>query len=210
MAFKKYVEVAGSERKPMQGAIRTGHSDPNEVMQVTLVLRQRTTGGKQTPLADLVARGQRVSREEYEARYGADPTDVHKVLAFATQFGLALANVNMPARTVALSGTCAAFSQAFQVQLASYNYKGGSYRGRSGAVKVPQELSSIIRSVHGLDNRPQAETHFRIASKPSGSAKPAATAGFLHCPASRPGIQLPDRPERNGRDDRNHRTGRRL
>jgi kumamolisin len=104
------------------------------------------------------------------------PADVHKVLAFATQFGLALANVNVPARTVALSGTCAAFSQAFQVQLASYNYKGGSYRGRSGAVKVPQELSSIIRSVHGLDNRPQAETHFRIASKPSGSAKPAATA----------------------------------
>ncbi len=179
MAFKKYVEVAGSERKPLQGAIRTGHSDPNEVMQVTLVLRQRTASGKETPLADLVARGQRVSREEYAARYGADVADVHKVLAFAAQFGLALAGVNLPARTVVLSGTCAAFSQAFQVQLASYNYKGGSYRGRSGTVKVPQELSSIIRSVHGLDNRPQAETHFRIASKSAGSAKPAATEASL-------------------------------
>ena len=142
MAFKKYVEVAGSERKPLQGAVRTGHSDPNEVMRVTLVLRQRTTGGKQTPLADLVARGQRISREEYEARYGADPADVHKVLAFAAQFGLALADANLPARTVSLSGTCAAFSQAFQVQLASYNYKGGSYRVRTGTVKVPQELNS--------------------------------------------------------------------
>ncbi len=179
MAFKKYVEVAGSERKPLQGATRTGHSDPNEVMQVTLVLRQRTSGGKPIPLADLVARGQRVSREEYEARYGADPTDVHKVLAFAAQFGLALANANLPAKTVSLSGTCAAFSQAFQVQLARYNYKGGSYRVRTGAVKVPQELSAIIRSVHGLDNRPQAETHFRIGSKLSASAKPSATQASL-------------------------------
>jgi kumamolisin len=179
MAFKKYVEVAGSDRKPLQGATRTGHSDPNEVMQVTVVLRQRASGAKQTPLADLVARGQRVSREEYEARYGADPDDVRKVLAFAAQFGLALANVNLPARTATLSGTCAAFSQAFQVQLASYNYKGASYRLRSGTVKVPQELSSIIRSVHGLDNRPQAQTHFRIASKSSGSAKPQAAAASL-------------------------------
>jgi kumamolisin len=175
MAFKKYVEVAGSERKPMLGAARTAHSDPNEVMQVTLVLRQRVTGGKQTPLAELVARGQRLSREEYEARYGADPADVRKVAAFAAQFGLALANVNLPARTVSLTGTCAAFSEAFQVQLGSYKYQGGSYRGRTGLVKVPQELSSIIRSVHGLDNRPQAQAHFRLASTGAAAAAQAVS-----------------------------------
>ena len=39
MAFNKYVKLPGSEREPMPGATMAGSSDPNEVMQVTLILR---------------------------------------------------------------------------------------------------------------------------------------------------------------------------
>ncbi len=178
MASRKYAKVAGSERQPMQGATRTGSADPNEAMQITLVLRPRASGQKGTALADLIARGKRISREEYAAQYGADPADVQKVAAFASEFGLTMANVNLPARTVQLNGTCAAFSKAFQVELANYKHPAGSYRGRTGEVNVPQELGAIIVSVHGLDNRPQAKPHFRLATKRRSKAAAAAAVSY--------------------------------
>ena len=178
MPSKKYTKVVGSERQPMPGATRSGSADPNEVMQVTVVLRPRSTAQKATALADVVARGKRISREEYAAQYGADPADVQKVAAFASEFGLTTANVNLPARTVQLSGKCAAFMKAFQVELATYKHTGGSYRGRTGSVNVPQELGAIIVSVHGLDNRPQAKPHFRLATKRRSKAAAAASVSY--------------------------------
>src|ERR1035441_711085 len=164
MAFEKYVKVPGSEREPMAGGTQAGSLDPNEVMQVTLALRPRALGPKQESLDKLVASGKRLSREEYEARYGADPADVQQVERFATAHGLALAQVNLAARTVVLTGRCADFAKAFQVQLARYEYEGGSYRGRAGPVNIPEELNGVVHSVHGLDNRPQAQTHYRVAN----------------------------------------------
>jgi len=159
MAFEKYVKVPGSEREPMRGATKSGSLDPNAVMQVTLVLRPRASGPKQESLDKLVASGKRLSREEYEARYGAAPADVKQVEAFASAHGLALAEVDLAARSVVLTGRCADFAKAFHVQLARYEYEGGSYRGRTGAVNIPAELDGIVVGVDGLDDRPQAEAH---------------------------------------------------
>jgi kumamolisin len=178
MPSKKYGKVAGSERQPMRGAQRSGSADPNELMQVTVVLRPRGSGGRTPALEHQVARGERISREEYEARYGADPADVQKVASFASEHGLTMANVNLAARSVVLSGPSAAFSKAFQVELARYEYSGGSYRGRTGAVGVPEELGAIVVSVHGLDNRPQAKPHFRVATKRSSHAAAAAAVSY--------------------------------
>src|ERR1039458_5989911 len=83
MAFDKYVKLPGSERKPMRSAKKSGVANPKESMHVTIVLRQRPSAGKQPSLADLVASGERVSREEYAARYGADLKDVNAVKTFA-------------------------------------------------------------------------------------------------------------------------------
>ena len=203
MAFEKYTKLPGSERKPMAGGTQAGSLDPNEVMQVTLALRPRAPGPKQVSLDKLVASGGRLSRDEYAARYGADPADVRQVEAFASAHGLAVAQVDLAARTVILTGRCADFAQAFQVQLARYEYKGGSYRGRTGHVNIPSELKDIVRSVHGLDNRPQAQAHFRLAT--SGSAASAAGAiHFLYVAADCEGLQFPHRSERKGPDHRNH------
>ncbi len=177
MALKNYVKIPGSEREPMQGATRKAPADPNAIVNVTVVLRPRQPGEKAVPLADLIARGERITRAEYEARYGADPADVQKVLSFASTFGLALTRVDLGARTLSLTGTSAAFAQAFQVELAQYEHPGGSYRGRTGPVNVPEELSGIIQAVHGLDNRPQAKPHFRLANtKPHASHSSQAAA----------------------------------
>src|SRR5271157_2732931 len=143
MAFKKYVKLPGSERKPKPGATQAGSLDPNEVMQVTLTLRPQTSGPKQPSLDKLVASGERLSRDDYEARYGADPADVQQVAAFAR-----------------------------------YEFEGSSYRGRTGSINIPEELNGIVRSVHGLDNRPQAKAHYRAATAGHAASAAAPSTSF--------------------------------
>jgi kumamolisin len=175
MAFDKYVKLPGSERQPMPGATKTGVLDPNEPMHVTVVLRERPAAENQPPLAELVASGRHISRDEYAARYGADPKDVEEVEKFAHAHGLKMGGVSLPSRTVALTGSCSAFAKAFQVELAAYQCEGRTYRGRSGAVNIPTELSGVVVGVHGLDNRPQAKAHFRMAVNASAAAPTSYT-----------------------------------
>src|SRR5271169_2645571 len=113
MFSRKYKKIPGSERAPMSGASKSGALDPNDLIHVTVVLRSRSGGKKQPSLDKLIAKGERLTREEYQARYGADPADVAQVAAFASEHGLTVAQVNQGARTVLLSGRAADFAQAF-------------------------------------------------------------------------------------------------
>ncbi|MGA2983827.1 MAG: S53 family peptidase [Terriglobia bacterium] len=162
MPSEQYRAIRGSEREPLSGATKTGSCDQNEAIQVTVVLRHRPSTEKLASPAELVARGERLTRREYEARYGADPADVKKVEEFARAHSLSVAGVNVGARTVTLAGAAGDFCRAFQVDLGNYGYPGGTYRGRTGSVYVPESLQDIISAVLGLDNRPQAQAHYRL------------------------------------------------
>jgi kumamolisin len=163
MASREYVAIPGSEREPVPGATKSGSCDPTESVQVTVVLRPRPLGKNVKPLNALVAGGERLTRSEYEARYGADPEDEKQVEAFARANGLTVSSVNRGARTLKLTGTAEACSKAFQVDLDQYQCPEATYRGRTGPVYIPGSLKGVIISVHGLDNRPQAQPHFRLA-----------------------------------------------
>jgi kumamolisin len=158
----------------MPGAKQVGSLDPNETMQVTIILRSRASKQNERAIAELVDRGERLSREEYAARYGADPADVEKIEAFASTNGLSVAKVNLAAQSVTLIGTSHAFASAFRVQLARYEHPQGVFRGRTGMISIPSELSGIVQSVHGLDNRPQSTPHFRIAGNGKASTQAAS------------------------------------
>ena len=159
----------------MPGSTQTGPVDPNAVMRVTLTLRARKVPAKQPTLDKLIASGQRVTREQYAANYGADPADVKKVAAFATANGLAVAQTDLPARSVVLTGKTGDFVKAFQVELACYEHAGGTYRGRTGMISIPSDLNKVVVAVHGLDDRPQAQAQFRLKT----GANPSATGGSL-------------------------------
>ena len=164
MASRLLVAIPGSKREPIPGATRSGPIGPKESLQLTVVLRPRPLGKKLKPLDALVATGERLTRPQYEARYGADPKDVARVRAFARANGLNVVRIDRSARTVKLAGKAAACGAAFHVDLARYEHQGATYRGRTGPVYIPASLKDIIVSVHGLDNRPHARTHFRLAS----------------------------------------------
>jgi kumamolisin len=178
VAFEQYVALAGSERQPLPGASRSGPCEPNEQMRATVVLRRRPTKKNVPSLAELIQSGERLTRRQYAARYGADAQDIKQVEAFALANGLTVETVNPAARTIVLSGTVADFNRAFRVELSRYTYPGGTYRGRTGPVYVPSELEEIVRGVLGLDDRPQARTHCRILQSviPSAAAATSYTA----------------------------------
>ncbi len=166
--------VAGSERKPYRGARAVRHADPSERLEVTIVLRRKSHATKRA----------RMTRAEFAHACGADSSDMKAVGQFAQAHGLEVLEEQPARRTIRLAGTVAELNTAFNVSLQVFEYEGGSYRGRTGAVHVPDELSDAIEAVLGLDNRPQARTHFRPAAAPSVSYSPVQIASLYDFPTS--------------------------
>jgi kumamolisin len=152
--------IAGSEFPPLPGATPGAPVDPAQELSVSVYLRPA-----QPITPELVAaqpRGEALSREEYAAKYGATPEDIAKVKALAEQYGLSVVEADAARRVVVLSASAEAISQAFGVSLVSFEHAGGSYRGYEGTITVPADVASVINSVHGLDDRPQAEMRLRV------------------------------------------------
>lgn len=161
----QYRPVPGSEKVPLPGAYIVSLPDPSRLIEVSVLLRPRTTPEIPASLEEMGASAphqrRHFSREAFSAGYRADATDVQQVVRFAHQHGLSVIGRNFAGRTVHLSGTIANFRKAFRVGLAVYRHPGGLYRGRTGPVQVPLILDGVVQGVFGLDNRPAARPHFR-------------------------------------------------
>lgn len=165
------VVVAGSERVPVAAAHPTTEVDPAATITVTVLIRRRP--GSAVPDVDAgtdLPSKAHLSREEFATNYGADASDVSLVEAFAKQYGLQVGQVNLAARTVSLTGTIAAFGEAFEVKLRHYEHPGGTYRGREGKLSVPRQVADVIEGVFGLDDRPQVQPKIRWQPQAGGAA----------------------------------------
>src|ERR1700735_5478495 len=161
--------LTGSERQPLPGAKATAPADPNERLEVTVLLRRQHAADLTDRVERLSKRenvGDDLSRKEFESRFGANSADIEKVKTFAHAHGLAVVQEHAGRRTVVLSGTVAQFNAAFAVKLQRFEYGGGSYRGRVGAVQLPDQLKGVVEGVLGLDDRPAAKPHFRARPVP--------------------------------------------
>lgn len=180
-APNKRLPLAGSERTPMKGAREIGPANPNEIVDVTIRLLSRA-GKKPAIAADEftkpIEERKILSRQEFELRHGADPDRMARVEAFARQHKLTVKEKSIARRTVILSGTVAAVSEAFGVELKQYQHPAGTYRGRVGAVQLPAELHDVVEGVFGLDNRPQAKPHFRRRSQRAGTRTDSSTGSY--------------------------------
>jgi kumamolisin len=180
------VTLKGSERTEALGAKVVAPANPKETLEVSMIVRRGARTALQTRVAKLAAGDRSVgfmSREEFAGAHGADPADLSKVRKFAAANGLSVVQEDAARRTVVLSGTVEQFSKAFSVKLQQYAHPGGAYRGRTGAIQLPQELDGIIEAVMGLDNRPQAKPHFRVRSADNGKNSPGkATAPVSYTP----------------------------
>jgi kumamolisin len=166
------VVLNGSERQAPRGAARTGPANAQEQISVSVYVRARNPVAM-TLRAQQAGERARLTRQEYTELHGANSADVALVESFARDHGLQVADVDPARRLVMLTGTVAAMSQAFEVQLDQYEYPGGTFRGRTGAIKVPADIAAVVDSIHGLDNRPQAEPRVRL--RPQNTPAPAAS-----------------------------------
>lgn len=160
------VELRNSSRAPLPGARRIGPADPNEIIDVTVVVRRRSKAAGTFPRIDELGRKplrqrRHLTREEFAATHGALADDLARIRSFATANGLRVKEESIPRRSIVLSGPVSAFSRAFDVELGRFEHPKGAYRGRTGPLKIPTDLADAIEGVFGLDNRPQAQPHFR-------------------------------------------------
>jgi kumamolisin len=156
--------LSRSNREPISGFEPAAVADATEVIEVTMRVRRRQALNKalsnliDTPLEQRLY----LSREELSAKYGASPDDLVKVIEFGTKNGFSVIEKNPAARMVRFRATVGAFQRALGLELKVYrNEKGLTFRGRTGMIYVPDDLSQIIESIHGLDNREQAKPHFQ-------------------------------------------------
>ncbi len=126
--------IPGSRRHPVPGSRWIGAADPDEPVFVTAVLRR-----------------------------GAGPETVDRVWQFASDAGLEVLGVSLPARSIRLRADVATMSRTFGTELGTFVAGARTYRGRDGSIYIPEHLDGTITTILGLDSRPQATPHFRYA-----------------------------------------------
>lgn len=174
-AVQRRVPLAGSEKGPfgaegaaaLQASAVKAATKPKGAKAAPRMGPVRVSVIVQPKAAYKMKRGrpqERMTRAMYANWHGANPASVRLVRAFAKEFGLMVEPNAQPGRcTLHLSGSAAAMQRAFGVSLSMRTTEAGSFRVREGAITLPEELEGHILAVLGLDNRPQARPHFRVA-----------------------------------------------
>jgi kumamolisin len=130
-----------------------GYPDPSSIITVTVLLRRR--GNPPLPGSETL------TRDEFARRFSADPADIASVESFASDYDLTVIEIAPARRSMVLSGTVADMSEAFGTTMMLFQCPDGKFRGRTGELSIPAGLGNIVVGVLGLDERPQARTHFR-------------------------------------------------
>ncbi|CAB3771264.1 S53 family peptidase [Paraburkholderia solisilvae] len=163
--------VSGSERHPVEGSKKIDAANPREEIEVRLKLRRRNDAAYQE-LVHRLEMGESVptmSRKDFADRFGTDAADCKKVHEFAAAHGFKVVRELPQSHLMVLAGTVADFQKSFGVTLDIYDHPTlGKYRGRTGSIQLPDELSEIVTAVLGLDNRPQARPH--IHTRPDATS----------------------------------------
>jgi kumamolisin len=189
-ASKKSAPLKVSARAVLPGSVKapfvqTASEKPapsGAKITVSVVVRRKTA----LKAANRTGK-ERLTHAQYRQRHGADPAAVKLVRAFAKEYGLTVApdTPGPERRTIKLIGTIAAMQNAFGVTLVHKVLEGVTYRVREGSITLPSELVGPVEAVLGLDNRPQAQPHFRVLGETGDiAANTAQGTGFAHPHAS--------------------------
>ncbi len=131
----KRFALAGSHRAPEERAWVIGAPNSSDVLDVTVLLRRRT------PIAH---RASVIAREAFQREHGADRVSLLRTEAFAQSYDLTVTAADPARRSVSLSGTVAAMTEAFGTTLKQYQSEHGVYRGRTGALFLNEDLRDVV------------------------------------------------------------------
>jgi len=169
-----------NDKTPPADVPLAGKPDPGERMEVTIRVRARQAWAGTPECGEFCAappaRRPLLTREEFAARYGADPADFQRLEQFLLASHLNVVSCHAGQRTMRVAGTVEAMQAAFGVKLESAVYGKLKFRHRAGPIQVPPEVASLIEGVFGLDDRPVVRPHFQFKPFPKGP-RPRAAGG---------------------------------
>ena len=174
--------LPGSEKAPFVQAAGEKPAPSGTKITVSVVVRRKKPSQSRQPHRQRSAS----PTPSIASSHGADPEAVKLVRAFAKEYGLTVApdTPGPERRTIKLTGTIAAMQKAFGVTLVHKTHDGVTYRVREGSITLPSELVGPVEAVLGLDNRPQAQPHFRVFGE-TGDISARPRPGRRLRPASR-------------------------
>ncbi|MDC3955347.1 S53 family peptidase [Polyangium jinanense] len=171
------VDIEGSARPPLFGAVLQGDVAPDEI--VTAVLWLRTPEGS-PPLVEtawnVVRTREPWSHERYAATYAANAEDLARVDAFARAHDLSVVDIHHAARSVTLRAAARAFEAAFGVKLKRHAYKGEVDITHDAPLSVPANLEGVIlwvflpRHAPVVDAIPPPRRRVEVAPAPPADA----------------------------------------
>ena len=171
------IVLPGSERAPLSATSPEKPARAGGTVTVSVIIRSKK------PLLTSRLGPRRITRTQFRAQHAADPASLRLVTAFAKEFGLKVEKEKPERRTLKLTGTVAALQKAFNVKLVEKELSGQTYRVREGSIQLPSELEGAVEAVLGLDNRPQAQPHFRVLGG-TENARTGGTGGFARAHAN--------------------------
>jgi len=173
---QKRVDLPRTKRGQPSNANDIGRTDPQQAISVSVIVKRKN------PLNLRALGGRILSREEFDAQYGADPASFDLLREFAAQHALAVdeSASSLTRRTLVLRGPAQAMEAAFGVELHDYEPAGAGkaaarrFHGFAGTVSMTQGHAALVDAVLGLDARPVAKPHFRFLKdlKKSSEAGP--------------------------------------
>ncbi|MGC9197532.1 MAG: S53 family peptidase [Acidobacteriaceae bacterium] len=168
------VSLPGSRRSAPSNATDTGRAAPSQILTVSILVKRNT------PLSLEALPGGRISREEFNQKYAADPASFAALRSFAHNYGLSVDEnaSSLPRRTMVLLGTVRNLEQAFGVQLHNYQIAESNFCSFTGSITLPEEHAQIVEAVLGLDERPLAKPHLRILTPDERLRAQQAGAGY--------------------------------
>ena len=171
---QKRVVLRGADRAVPANASHIGRTDPKQIISVSVIVKRKN------PLDLKALGGRRVTPEEFDAQYAADPATFDALRAFAHQHGLTVdeAASSLSRRTMVLRGPAQAIEKAFGVELHDYEDAASHkrYHTFTGQVTLPDTHAPLVEAVLGLDARPIARAHFRFLKDLKKKKKPKATS----------------------------------
>jgi kumamolisin len=177
--------LPGSEKAPLTAATGETPVRPTSVITVSVIVKRKS------PINTSRLGKDRLTRTQYRQKHAADPAAIKVVRTFAKEFGLTVEkNTPEPGRrTLKLTGTAAAMQHAFAVKLMQKTLDGNVYRVREGSIQIPSALAGAVEAILGLDNRPQAQPHFRVLDS-AINTNTAGTEGFARAHAAAAGTSF--------------------
>ena len=181
-----YVTLPGSHRSLQPNSRLAGPADSSAMASVTVRVRssgdpaalaKKTYDLARTPLA----KRKYLTHQELEKQYGAKQADLDKIEHIAQTHDLMVAHRSAAERSIVLKGALGDLLAMFHADVQTYHHASGTYRGRSGEIALPEELSGIVTGVFGFDTRPKYRTPHRqmqAAHSGPGGAKGLPATDF--------------------------------